>query len=97
MQSTGVTFLTILDRFMCGTLHVYKSLASLFIPVHVLCHTPAHTPSQSVLSGKQCELDECVGRVRELEGLLRVAQRQTDKATILNMKKVESHSTFCLV
>ena len=46
------------------------------------------TPSQSVLSAKQRELDECVGRVRELEGLLRVAQRQSDKAAMLNMKKV---------
>ena len=54
--------------------------------LHHYSHTP--TPSQSVLSAKQRELDECVGRVRELEGLLRVAQRQSDKAAMLNMKKV---------
>ena len=54
--------------------------------LHHCSHTL--TPSQSVLSAKQRELDECVGRVRDLEGLLRVAQRQSDKAAMLNMKKV---------
>ena len=90
MQSTGVTFLTILDRFMYGTLHVYKFLLCLCLYpyiVYMYCVTHPHSQCCRVSSVSWMS-------VRELEGLLRVAQRQTDKATILNMKKVESHSTF---
>ncbi len=43
---------------------------------------------QSVLSAKQTEISECRRRIANLEDQLRVVQRDTDKASIVKLKKV---------
>ena len=41
------------------------------------------------MAAKQVELDDCHKRVVFLEEQLRVAQRQTDRAMLLKLKKVK--------
>lgn len=48
---------------------------------------------QSTLAAKQVELDDCKKRMVFLEEQLRVAQRQTDRATLLKLKKVKIFTT----
>ena len=43
---------------------------------------------QSLLSAKESELQECQGRLAQLEEQLRAAQTGADRATIVRMKQV---------
>ena len=52
-----------------------------------LCHFSL-SPSQSLLSAKESELQECQGRLAQLEEQLRAAQTGADRATIVRMKQV---------
>lgn len=62
-----------------------QPLVSFHLPP--LCHLSL-SPPQSLLSAKESELQECQGRLTQLEEQLRAAQTGADRATIVKMKQV---------
>ena len=71
-----------------------SSVSSLVLPSHFpqpfslsFYHFSLSLP-QSLLSAKESELQECQGRLAQLEEQLRAAQTGADRATIVRMKQV---------
>ena len=65
--------------------HLYRRLVRCTLTKYPL---PISLVWQSTLAAKQVELDDCKKRMVFLEEQLRVAQRQTDRATLVKLKKV---------
>ena len=64
-----------------------SSMYSWLKSVHGVCYN-LHTHTQALLLSKQSEVDKHQNQVVRLQEQLRVAQRQTGKATLLKLKKV---------
>ena len=83
----------IIMLYICYVQYVYYNRFIFGLMLSLPCSPfPSSSLTKAILAAKQVELDDCKKRMVFLEEQLKVAQRQTDRATLLKLKKVREQS-----